>query len=123
MLRAFGVETARLMRRAAHQEFAGRDGHHLQALRTFLEFAVCCFLIAGSLIAGAWPPRRTVNARAAARRSFHEAIKAGTGSRANRFAFNVWPREKPMIRKLASGKYRLYSRKKNPKTGKRRTSL
>jgi hypothetical protein len=26
----------------------------------------------------------------------------------------------PMIRKLASGKYRLYSMKKNPKTGKRR---
>ena len=25
-----------------------------------------------------------------------------------------------MIRQLASGKYRLYSRKKNPKTGKRR---
>lgn len=25
-----------------------------------------------------------------------------------------------MIRKLPSGKYRLYSRKKNPKTGKRR---
>jgi hypothetical protein len=25
-----------------------------------------------------------------------------------------------MIRKLASGHYRLYSRKKNPKTGKRR---
>ncbi|HSX10738.1 MAG TPA: hypothetical protein VLF94_03360 [Chlamydiales bacterium] len=25
-----------------------------------------------------------------------------------------------MIRKLASGQYRLYSRKKNPKTGKRR---
>jgi hypothetical protein len=25
-----------------------------------------------------------------------------------------------MIRKLASGEYRLYSRKKNPKTGKRR---
>jgi hypothetical protein len=25
-----------------------------------------------------------------------------------------------MIRKLASGKYRLYSRKKNPQTGKRR---
>jgi hypothetical protein len=25
-----------------------------------------------------------------------------------------------MIRKLTSGKYRLYSRKKNPKTGKRR---
>ena len=25
-----------------------------------------------------------------------------------------------MIRKLASGEYRIYSRKKNPKTGKRR---
>jgi hypothetical protein len=25
-----------------------------------------------------------------------------------------------MIRKLASGKYRLYSRKKNPRTGKRK---
>lgn len=25
-----------------------------------------------------------------------------------------------MIRKLASGKYRLYSRKKNPKTGRKR---
>jgi hypothetical protein len=25
-----------------------------------------------------------------------------------------------MIRKLASGKYRIYSRKKNPKTGRRR---
>ncbi len=29
-------------------------------------------------------------------------------------------RETVMIRKLASGKYRLYSRKKNPRTGKRR---
>jgi hypothetical protein len=28
--------------------------------------------------------------------------------------------EEPMIRKLGSGGYRLYSRKKNPKTGKRR---
>ena len=27
---------------------------------------------------------------------------------------------RPMIRKLASGKYRLYSRKKDPKTGRRR---
>ena len=27
---------------------------------------------------------------------------------------------RPMIRKLKSGSYRLYSRKKNPKTGKRR---
>ena len=30
------------------------------------------------------------------------------------------PRRNLMIRKLKSGKYRLYSRKKNPKTGKRR---
>ena len=29
-------------------------------------------------------------------------------------------RDLAMIRKLTSGKYRLYSRKKNPKTGKRR---
>ena len=29
-------------------------------------------------------------------------------------------REAAMIRKLSSGKYRLYSRKKNPKTGRRR---
>jgi hypothetical protein len=28
--------------------------------------------------------------------------------------------EAPMIRKLKSGEYRLYSREKNPKTGKRR---
>jgi len=28
--------------------------------------------------------------------------------------------EVPMIRKLKSGQYRLYSRKKNPQTGKRR---
>jgi hypothetical protein len=28
--------------------------------------------------------------------------------------------ETPMIRKLPSGEYRLYSRKKDPKTGKRR---
>jgi hypothetical protein len=30
------------------------------------------------------------------------------------------PKEVPMIRKLASGEYRLYSRKTSPKTGKRR---
>jgi hypothetical protein len=28
--------------------------------------------------------------------------------------------ERPMIRKLSSGEYRLYSRKKDPQTGKRR---
>jgi hypothetical protein len=30
------------------------------------------------------------------------------------------PREEVMIRKLKSGQYRLYSRKVNPRTGKRR---
>jgi len=30
------------------------------------------------------------------------------------------PEDDAMIRKLKSGEYRLYSRKKNPKTGKRR---
>ena len=32
----------------------------------------------------------------------------------------VSPKTNAMIRKLASGKYRLYSRKKNPRTGRRR---
>ena len=32
----------------------------------------------------------------------------------------ITPKTDPMIRKLPSGKYRLYSRKKNPKTGRRR---
>jgi hypothetical protein len=51
--------------------------------------------------------------------------------RANQFiAFRVWRSVAPgwrahkgrsqMIRKLPKGGYRLYSRKKNPKTGKRR---
>jgi hypothetical protein len=31
-----------------------------------------------------------------------------------------YPDQSAMIRKLSSGKYRLYSRKVNPKTGKRR---
>jgi hypothetical protein len=34
--------------------------------------------------------------------------------------FNIFLEGPAMIRKLASGEYRLYSRKKNPKTGKRR---
>jgi hypothetical protein len=34
---------------------------------------------------------------------------------------NLWLRgDLAMIRKLPSGKYRLYSRKENPKTGRRR---
>lgn len=32
----------------------------------------------------------------------------------------AWRAEAQMIRKLADGRYRLYSRKKDPKTGKRR---
>ena len=37
-----------------------------------------------------------------------------------RSAEGLWRREDPMIRKLKDGQYRLYSRKKNPKTGRRR---
>jgi hypothetical protein len=46
--------------------------------------------------------------------------------RAHRSRERSWPRavdsakEATMIRKLKSGEYRLYSRKTNPKTGKRR---
>ncbi len=36
------------------------------------------------------------------------------------FWWTLGESESPMIRKLATGEYRLYSRKKNPKTGKRR---
>jgi hypothetical protein len=39
MLRPFGIETARLMRRAAHQEFSAPHTHHLRALRTFAKTA------------------------------------------------------------------------------------
>jgi hypothetical protein len=35
-------------------------------------------------------------------------------------AFGTQDASETMIRKLSSGKYRLYSRKKNPKTGRRR---
>ena len=34
--------------------------------------------------------------------------------------FNIVPGSAIMIRKLKSGKYRLYSKKKDPKTGKRK---
>jgi hypothetical protein len=37
-----------------------------------------------------------------------------------RNSFRFQGKDRAMIRKLASGKYRLYSRKKDPKTGKRR---
>jgi hypothetical protein len=33
---------------------------------------------------------------------------------------DLQPGKSAMIRKLASGRYRLYSRKKNPRTGRRR---
>jgi hypothetical protein len=42
----------------------------------------------------------------------------GNGDRCYRDEFV--PEGHPMIRKLRSGEYRLYSRKVNPKTGKRR---
>ena len=52
----------------------------------------------------------------------------GTPARAGTSAYLSRPRPDlmivggaDMIRKLSSGQFRLYSRKKNPKTGKRRT--
>jgi hypothetical protein len=42
----------------------------------------------------------------------------GNGDR--RYPGEFVPEGHPMIRKLQSGEYRLYSRKVNPKTGKRR---
>ncbi len=40
MLRPFGIEASRLMRRAAHQEFARRDTDHLGTFGTFCESAI-----------------------------------------------------------------------------------
>jgi len=52
------------------------------------------------------------------------SIKAGTSRAASRLELKapIRPEKKDrfMIRKLSSGKYRLYSRKKDPRTGKRR---
>jgi hypothetical protein len=48
--------------------------------------------------------------------------EASRNRQSRRCLFKRWPlrNEDAMIRKLTSGKYRLYSRKKNPKTGRRR---
>ena len=40
MLRPLGIKPPRLVRRTAHQEFSGRDPHHLRTFRTFAEFTV-----------------------------------------------------------------------------------
>ena len=45
-------------------------------------------------------------------------VKMSVGTRGGRGTIEAGVA--PMIRKLASGKYRLYSRKKDPKTGRRR---
>jgi hypothetical protein len=42
---------------------------------------------------------------------------AARGRTSQASALHLW---EPVIRKLKTGQYRLYSRKKNPKTGKRR---
>lgn len=44
----------------------------------------------------------------------HPSVPSASADRA------AWRAEAQMIRKLADGRYRLYSRKKDPKTGKRR---
>jgi hypothetical protein len=48
-----------------------------------------------------------------------EISRAATAVPAGRYVLEP-KTEASMIRKLSSGEYRLYSRKKNPKTGKRR---
>jgi hypothetical protein len=42
------------------------------------------------------------------------------GTNRDRDCYSAWNQENLMIRKLKSGGYRLYSRKVDPKTGKRR---
>ena len=109
MLRPFGIKTARLMGRAAHQEFARRNAPPWRAFRTF----------GGIAVRLAWPPRQDSDGRVrAAMRYFMVGIKAGTEPHAK--PFRAKGKDRFMIRKLSSGKYRLYSRKKDPKTGKRR---
>jgi len=56
------------------------------------------------------------------RMEFGAAINAHGPQLARRLCLNFDAefREAMLIRKLKSGKYRLYSRKKDPKTGKRR---
>lgn len=50
-----------------------------------------------------------------------ETVSVGTSRRVARLVRNFWFKKAgAMIRKLRSGEYRLYSRKANPKTGKRR---
>jgi hypothetical protein len=95
MLRAFGIEPARLMRWAAHQEFASRDTHHLQAFRTFLEFTVRRFLVGQGQIVGGLAAEKDGECQGGGKTKLHGAIKAGTGSRANRFGFNVRLKENP----------------------------
>jgi hypothetical protein len=51
---------------------------------------------------------------------FDAAVAEGTGSRAAGFPAKDADESVAMIRKLQSGQYRLYSRKVDPKTGKRR---
>jgi hypothetical protein len=53
--------------------------------------------------------------------SFGSLARREREPKANRrFGSIIPPEAARMIRKLTSGKYRLYSRKKNPRTGRRR---
>ena len=52
--------------------------------------------------------------------SAHAIVAATAFSAAHELHDGIRQRSLTMIRKLASGEYRLYSRKKNPSTGKRR---
>jgi hypothetical protein len=56
----------------------------------------------------------------AAKRTAHEFSRVRDNPVVRAFWASVCPPKKPVIRKLKSGKYRLYSRKVDPKTGRRR---
>ena len=51
---------------------------------------------------------------------YHDGESAPAGDVRHIFCLNVLRRKAVMIRKLKTGEYRLYSKKKDPKTGKRR---
>jgi len=53
-------------------------------------------------------------------RRYYGGFFRSVGEGTLRLATNWCGKERPMIRKLKGGKYRLYSRKVNPKTGGRR---
>jgi hypothetical protein len=108
MLGTFGIESPGFMSRAAHQEFATRDTDHLGAFRALIELAGRLGLATKQDGGGQYRDDAKLHGA-------HQSRNGAAGK-----PLGPEGKDRFMIRKLASGKYRLYSRKKNPKTGKRR---